>query len=103
GVADPPTPASYSQPAAHRLIDHGGLGTRIEVPPTANHWESAYLAPRFELARRWLRQLDTAHDDVFHEEGGLTGRSYARSLRGNAISYVALPDALLDYSSKAEA
>ena len=29
------------------------------MPPTANHWESAYLAPEFELARGWLRQLDT--------------------------------------------
>ena len=25
--------------------DHGGRGVRVEVPPTANHWEAAYLAP----------------------------------------------------------
>ena len=102
-VGDPSTSASYFQPAAHWLMDHGGRGTRIEVPPTANHWESAYLAPKFELARGWLRQLDTARDDLFYKEGALTERSYGRWLRGNAISYVALPDAPLDYSSKAEA
>jgi hypothetical protein len=102
-VGDPSTSASYFQPAARWLLDHGGRGTRIEVPPTANHWESAYLAPKFELARGWLRQLDTARDDIFYKEGALTERSYGRWLRGNAISYVALPDAPLDYSSTEEA
>jgi hypothetical protein len=102
-VGDPSTSASYFQPAAHWLMDHGGRGTRIEVPPTANHWESAYLAPKFELARGWLRQLDTARDGLFYKEGALTEGSYEHWLRNNAISYVALPDAPLDYSSKAEA
>ena len=71
-VGDPSTQASYFQPASHWLMTHGGRGTRIEVPPTANHWESAYLAPKFELARGWLRQLDTARDDLFYKEGALT-------------------------------
>jgi hypothetical protein len=102
-VGDPSTSASYFQPAARWLVDHGARGTRIEVPPTANHWESAYLAPKFELARGWLRQLDTARDDLFYQQGALTERSYGRWLRGNAISYVALPDAPLDYSSQEEA
>jgi hypothetical protein len=102
-VGDPSTKASYFQPAAHWLMDHGGRGTRIEVPPTANHWESAYLAPKFELARGWLRQLDTTRDDIFYKEGALTDTSYERWLRNSAISYVALPrGAPLDYSSIGE-
>lgn len=102
-VGDPSTRASYFQPAADWLTAHGGRGVRIEVPPTADHWESAYLAPKFELARGWLRQLDTARDDIFYEEGALTDASYAQWLRNNAISYVALPlGAPLDYSSIAE-
>jgi hypothetical protein len=101
-VGDPSTTAAYFEPAANWLSAHGGEGMRIEVPPTANHWESAYLAPKFELARGWLRQLDTTRDDVFYDEGELTNRSYSSWLRGNAISYVALPDAPLDYSSTAE-
>jgi hypothetical protein len=101
-VGDPSTEASFFQPASRWLTAHGGRGLRIEVTPTANHWESAYLAPKFELARGWLRQLDTARDDIFYKEGALTDRSYERWLRNNAISYVALPDAPLDYSSVAE-
>lgn len=101
-VGDPSTEESFFAPASRWLMAHGGRGTRIEVPPTANHWESAYLAPKFELARGWLRQLDTARDDIFYKEGVLTHRSYERWLRNNAIRYVALPKAPLDYSSAAE-
>ncbi len=101
-VGDPSTKESFFQPASHWLMEHGGRGVRIEVPPTANHWESAYLAPKFELARGWLRQLDTARDDLFYKEGALTRASYGRWLRNNAIRYVALPNAPLDYSSAAE-
>ncbi len=103
-VGDPSTASDYFQPAASWLRAHGGQGLRIEVPPTANHWESAYLAPDFELARGWLRQLDTTRDDIFYGDGSseLTDRAYSAWLRGNAISYVALPDAPLDYSSVVE-
>jgi hypothetical protein len=102
-VGDPSTSPSYFQPAARWLRAHGGDGIRVEVPPTENHWESAYLATQFELARGWLRQLDTTRDDIFYDgENALTATAYRRWLRQNAISYVALPDAPLDYSSLAE-
>ncbi|HSC21692.1 MAG TPA: hypothetical protein VLC07_08175 [Solirubrobacterales bacterium] len=102
-VGDPSTTSAYFHPAARWLRAHGGAGARIEVPPTANHWESAYLAPKFELARGWLRQLDTTRDDLFYgDDGPLTSARYGDWLRANAISYVALPDAPLDYSSQEE-
>lgn len=101
-VGDPSTTKAYFHPAAQWLREHGADGMRIEVPPTANHWESAYLATKFELARGWLRQLDTTRDDLFYDEKELTVASYGAWLRANAISYVALPDAPLDYSSVAE-
>ena len=72
------------------------------MPPTANHWESAYLAPRVELARGWLRQLDTTRDNPFYGDEPLTAAAYSSWLRDNAIRFVALPDAPLDYSSEAE-
>jgi hypothetical protein len=102
-VGDPSTSREYFQPPAHWLRAHGGTGVRVEVPPTANHWESAYLATQFELARGWLRQLDTTRDDIFYsDDNHLTTAAYSRWLHRNAISYIALPDAPLDYSSVAE-
>lgn len=101
-VGDPSTSAAYFHPAAHWLRTQGADGARIEVPPTANHWESAFLASKFEMARGWLRQLDTTREDLFYDEKKLNEASYGRWLRANAISYVALPDAPLDYSSVAE-
>jgi hypothetical protein len=101
-VGDPSTSSAYFHPAARWLRAHGAAGARIEVPPTANHWESAYLAPKFELARGWLRQLDTTRDDLFYDDGPLTATAYGTWLRSNAIAYVALPDAPLDYSSEEE-
>jgi len=102
-VGDPSTSVSYFQPVAGWLRSHAGPGVRVEVPPTENHWESAYLASQFELARGWLRQLDTTRDGIFYgDEDLLTAATYRHWLRQNAISYVALPDAPLDYSSAAE-
>lgn len=98
---DRSTTATYYEPLRDWLGRHGGGTSRIEVPPTSNHWESAYLAPDFGLARGWLRQLDTTRDDVFYE-GRLTHERYSRWLRANAVRYVALPDAPLDYSARAE-
>ena len=61
------------------------------------------MAPGFELARGWLRQLDTTRDDVFYDDDArLSDRAYSAWLRDNAIRFVALPDAPLDYSSAAE-
>jgi hypothetical protein len=101
-VGDPATTAEYFEPPARWLRAHGAAGARIEVPPTANHWESAYLASEFDLARGWLRQLDTTREDLFYDERKLTPATYGHWLRSNAISYVALPDARLDYSAVAE-
>jgi hypothetical protein len=102
-VGDPSTASTYFAPVSSWLRDHDGSAARIEVPPTANHWESAYLAPGFELARGWLRQLDTTRDDIFYDgDEALTNRAYRAWLHANAIRYVALPDAPLDYSSVAE-
>ena len=101
-VGDPSTTSAYFQPLARWLREDGGPGIRVEVPPTANHWESAYLSPGVELARGWLRQLDITREDIFYEEERLTDAAYSAWLRDNAIRYVALPDAPLDYSSVAE-
>lgn len=101
-AGDPAAERAYFAPLAGWLREHGGRAARIEVPPTANHWESAYLAPSFELARGWLRQVDMTREAVFYGERPLTHRAYSAWLRDSAITYVALPDAPLDYSAQAE-
>jgi hypothetical protein len=79
---------------------------RIEVVPTAAHWEARFLAPRVMLARGWERQLDRYRNPLFYDEGSATqlaAGSYAAWLAQQGISYVALPDAPIDYSGRAEA
>jgi hypothetical protein len=98
---DRSTTAAYYHPLRVWLRANDGRVSRIEVPPTSNHWEAAFLAPSFGLARGWLRQLDATRDDVFYD-GHLSHRGYKRWLERNAVRYVALPDAPLDYSARAE-
>jgi hypothetical protein len=101
-LGDPSTARAYYEPLAGWLAAHGGSRDRIEVPYTFNHWETAYLAPRFQLARGWLRQADIARNKLFYQ-GRLTTALYGRWLRDNGIRFVALPDSRLDYSAQQEA
>jgi len=76
---------------------------RVEVVPTALHWEAAYVAPSFPLARGWERQLDTANNAIFYVAGRLTPASYRAWLFANGVRFVALPDVPLDYAAIGEA
>jgi hypothetical protein len=100
-LGDESTRSTYYEPLARWLHANGGTGSRIEVPFTSGHWETAYLAPDFELARGWLRQLDRTRNGLFYE-GTLTHRRYESWLRQNGIRFVALSDAAPDYSAKRE-
>jgi len=94
------TRAAYYAPVERFLASAGGP-VRVEVPLTRSHWEAALLAPTVSLARGWEKQLDERYDRVLLA-GGLPAAAYARWLRANAVSYVALPDAPLDPSGAAE-
>jgi hypothetical protein len=100
-VGDRSTSSSYYEPLARWLRANGGGHARIEVPFTQSHWETAYLAPEFGLARGWMRQVDRARNELFYE-GQLTHHRYRAWLRRNSVAYVALPDAENDYSAKKE-
>jgi len=78
-------------------------GERVEVAFTHNHWEVAHLAPAVPLARGWERQLDIKTNPLFYDDAPLTPERYHAWLRENAIRWVALPNADLDYSAEAEA
>jgi hypothetical protein len=99
---DPATSRSFYLPLTNWLHAHGGTRARLEIPPTFNHWESAYLAPDFQLARGWLRQLDRTRNQIFYEKH-LTHDAYRAWLYRNGVRYVALPDSRFDYSGKDEA
>lgn len=104
-ASDPETQSSFYQPVLHELTTLSPGPVRIEVPPTLEHWEAAFVgvAPNVSLARGWERQLDIANNPIFYNTGALTAASYENWLATNGISYVALPNAPLDYAGKAEA
>jgi hypothetical protein len=82
--------ASFWQPAIHFLRHHEQPSFRVEVVPTAEHWE-AYWIPRsgFPLARGWYRQLDTADNPTLYTQH-LGAAAYRSWLRSNAVQYVLL-------------
>ena len=96
-AGDPSTAAAYYD-EVRGVVD----GDRTEVVFTRNHWEAAHLAFDAPLARGWERQLDRRHNALFYE-GTLTAERYLAWLRENAVRYVALPAAELDYSAEQEA
>jgi hypothetical protein len=98
---DPATERSYYQPLVDWLEEHSAHRERIEIPQTFNHWETAYVSPRFSLARGWLRQLDLERNRIFYQ-GEPTQASYRGWLLEQGIRYVAASDARLDYSAQDE-
>jgi hypothetical protein len=82
--------ASFWRPAIRFLREHEQPGFRVEVVPTAEHWE-AYWIPKsgFPLARGWYRQLDTADNPALYKSH-LGAAAYRTWLRSNAVRYVLL-------------
>jgi hypothetical protein len=99
-----PEHAAFWAPALAYVRSHGGPNYRVEVVPTAAHWES-YWVPRsgVPLARGWYRQLDIGDNPVFYGKP-LTPTAYRGWLRSQGIEFVLLPATRLDpVSAPAEA
>ena len=88
--------ATYWAPALRFLRHHADPEYRVEVVPTAQHWESYWL-PRagFALARGWYRQLDLAENKVLYGNK-LSAPTYRHWLRRMGVRFVLLSDAPLD-------
>jgi hypothetical protein len=84
-----------------RNLDGGPVG-RLEIPFTATHWESVFVAPEVPYARGWERQVDMVRNAVLYDEA-LTLDQYHRWLLDNAVRWIAVPDVRLDASALAEA
>jgi hypothetical protein len=104
GAADDPTshPSFFSPVIAYLDRRAAGAPMRIEVPFTKSHWDATILGGHFALARGWDRQLDTSDNAIFYERR-LTAPAYRAWLSENAVRFVALSDASLDFSSVQEA
>jgi hypothetical protein len=98
---DSETNATYYRPLLGFLARQPGPPFRIEIPFTADHWEAYEVAPRFPIARGWERQLDTKDNSLFYQ-GTLNAAAYHVWLRQLAIRFVAVANASLDYSARAE-
>jgi hypothetical protein len=101
--ANPASYYSFYVPVI-RYLDRRSKGQpmRIETPFTRSHWDATFLGERFDLARGWERQLDTNYDALFYA-ARLTAQAYHAWLLENGVSFVALSDAPLDFSSVQEA
>jgi hypothetical protein len=107
GASDPSVHRSYFAPLLGEMralgAGYAGRPARIEVAPSVDHWEARWVAPHVMLARGWERQLDRYRNGLFYDRRPLTAARYRAWLSEQGVSYVALPDAPLDYSAKAEA
>jgi hypothetical protein len=93
---------AYFRPLVDFLEDNQQPPGRVEVVFTDAHWESADVAIHVPIARGWERQLDVGRNSLFYD-GTLNARTYRQWLQDNAVRWVALPDAKLDYSGRQEA
>jgi hypothetical protein len=104
---DPAVHSSYYTPLLAELgrlgVGYGARPARVEVVPTVDHWEAQFVGSRVSLARGWERQLDNRRNALFYAPHALNAASLHAWLRDQAISLIALPDAPLDYSARAEA
>jgi hypothetical protein len=75
----------------------------VEIPFTDNHWEARWVAPRVPLARGWERQVDRQRNALFYDDRPIAAARYRRWLDDNAVRFVALADAPIDYSAAREA
>jgi hypothetical protein len=95
--ADPrPERASFWTPSVDFLRRHVMPLHRVEVVPTASHWE-AYWLPKagIPIARGWYRQLDIVRNPALYK-GRLTPARYEAWLRELSVRYVVLPSTRLD-------
>lgn len=102
GSDDPSASRTYYSGLLAYLHAQGPPQGRLEITFTRNHWESAFVAPTYPLARGWQRQLDLAYNAVLYSED-LTPQAYHRWLLDTGVALVALPDVPLDPSAVREA
>jgi hypothetical protein len=100
--SDPSNSVGYYRPLLKFLHRQGGPPFRVEIPFTSFHWEAYAVASHFAIARGWERQLDIKDNSLFYS-GKLTPGRYQRWLHADAVRFVAMANAPLDYAGRTEA
>jgi hypothetical protein len=100
---DPSLERAYYAPLLAHLGSVDAENRRTEIVPTARHWETAFVAARFPIARGWERQLDIRFNELFYSDDVLTAETYHAWLLDEGVDRVALADAPLDRAGEAEA
>lgn len=97
-----PQTERFWAPALVFLAQNASPDNRVEVVPTASHWES-YLFPRegFAIARGWYQQLDMTTNPALYRDT-ITPAAYRAWLRGRGVRYVVLPRTRLDSVAEPE-
>ena len=97
GSGEPSSRLAYHQPLLDELGPAHRRGGAVphEIPFTADHWETRWVALRRPLARGWERQLDVELNGLFYEDDAHAD-ALPRWLDAWRSRYVALPGARLD-------
>jgi hypothetical protein len=104
GAGDPSSSAAYHAPLLAELDRRRAAEGpfRVEIPFTADHWETRYVGLDQPLARGWERQLDVKLNGLFYKRAELTPARYRRWLDDLAVRYVAVADVRPDPAGAAE-
>jgi hypothetical protein len=87
-----PAERGFWEPALAFLEEQVDPNERVEVVPTADHWEAYWLPHEgVPIARGWYRQVDIAENELFYEDP-LDSGEYRAWLRRLGVRYVLLPD-----------
>jgi hypothetical protein len=102
-VGEPSVEEAYYEPLLDELDRRAPAEPfRVQIPPTRNRWEAAFVAERYPLARGWLRQLESDDFDLF-QDGNLTPEAYREWLDQRGVAFVAVSvDAKPDYLAEDE-
>jgi hypothetical protein len=102
-ATDRSTSEAYYHNVVSYLLDQPDV-VRVEIPSTAQHWETVYVAEHIPIARGWERQIDRRLNPEFYDrETPLDAHTYHAWLLRNDVTHVALPDTEFDPSSATEA
>jgi hypothetical protein len=108
-IGNPTADPAYFAPLKARLAQQRLTG-RVEIPPTRDYWEAAYLGD-VPLARGWLRQADIDRNPLFFTTVpgaagtgvSLTPDSYRAWLSDQAVQFVGVPSTELSWAGRDEA